>query len=497
MDDRQVDRMWAYRRSLREQMLREVPTPPQFHQEYRRLCQEMRAWPADLAARLGNAPPIGLHFFVWRELTQPEDFSFLKLDEDFNFLDGDGGLIRRRMEEPSWDEFQEANENCVAQAIGGWEKWFKLPGDMGRVRFFGRGNVEDADKWLAEIRGILKKADETISAYLVYPGPSILAWRFYKGIRDYYGCGSDEYFRLLGLISLSQGYDYDDVAILARDENNWPTRGFEPFDQEFIHRPTNGVRLPVDVYAVQDFAAAFAEAVNEWVPEELINTSLEIEAEESPPPVEGGEPAYLFRREDDVWHMRYLGIEDKHFPHSVIFDVIAGLLASPDRKMDGFELQGLAIGAAQERLGKKMDGSDELIVAEASGEDDEERGPQVGRRQKPFDAKAYNAVKAEVEELRLRIDAAKENNLRLDKIEELQEQVRKCEEYLAKNKPLGPPPEATKAYRTLGTNIRRAIAAIRPKMPCFADHLENKIQPVPDTYKWVYRPGEEVHWVFS
>ena len=259
----------------------------------------MRTWPAELAARLGNAPPIGLHFFVWRNLPSPRTSASLKLDEDFNFLDGEGVLIRCRMEEPSWDEFQEANEGRVAQAIGGWENMGQVAWGHGPFPFLWARNLSETCR---QIRDILKKADETISAYLCLPGPSILAWRFYKGIRDYYGCGSDEYFRLLGLISLSQGYDYDDIAILARDENNWPTRGFEPFDQAFIHEPTNGVRFPIDVYAVQDFVAAFKEAVNEWVPEELINTSLEIEAEESLPPVEGGEPAYLFRRKRRVAH---------------------------------------------------------------------------------------------------------------------------------------------------------------------------------------------------
>jgi hypothetical protein len=255
--------------------------------------------------------------------------------------------------------------------------------------------------------------------------------------------------------------------------------------------------LPVDVYALQDFAAAFAEAVREWVPDELEEISLEID-ESNRPPDEPGEPAYLIRREDDVWHMRYLGIEDAHFVHSVIFDVIARLLRSPGREIDGFELQGLAIRAGQEMLGKKMDGSDELIVAEARSEDDEERGRQVGRRQKAADRDAIKAVKAEVEDLRLRIDAAKENNLRVDAIEKLEADLKKGEHWLrGRHNTLGPPPETITAYRTARTYIQRAFREIRPKMPRFAEYLEEKIQPVPDKHKWVYRPGEDICWATS
>jgi hypothetical protein len=129
MDDEHVDKMWAYRNRIHHEILSKTPVPSSFHKEYRKLCEKMRAWPAELAARLKDAPPIGLHFFVWRELTQPEDFSFVEQDENFDFLREAGHLIRRRMDVPSWDEFQAANEGRVAQAIGGWEKWIKLPGD--------------------------------------------------------------------------------------------------------------------------------------------------------------------------------------------------------------------------------------------------------------------------------------------------------------------------------------------------------------------------------
>jgi hypothetical protein len=87
--------------------------------------------------------------------------------------------------------------------------------------------------------------------------------------------------------------------------------------------------------------------------------------------------------------------------------------------------------------------------------------------------------------------------LSIDQIEELQAELRKGEEYLARRKPLGPPPETTKAYRTVSRNIERAITAIRPKMPCFADYLEEKIKPTADRQKWVYCPGEDIHWVTS
>ena len=226
-------------------------------QQFRTLCREMRQWTAELTARLANMPPIGLHFFIWRELTQPT--WSCGYDEH-----------NRPLEEPSWHKFQEANEGRVAQAIGGSEKWGELPWGMGRFRFFGRADAEELAKSVGTIMELLKNADETLTKYQQLPVPMDRRWKVHRGVRVHpMGHRLSKQHRLLSLVSLSKGYDYDDAEIFIQ-EDEWPfDKQFTPYDQEFIHEPWDGVRIPTDVYVVQDFAAAFTQAVNTWITEEI------------------------------------------------------------------------------------------------------------------------------------------------------------------------------------------------------------------------------------
>ena len=223
--------------------------------EYRALCREMRAWPAELAARLGNAPPIGLHFFIRRELTQPSCYA----------------MDTRPLEEPLWDRFQAANKDRVVQAKGGREKWDKLPGDMGRFRFFGQVSHEELERIAGIIMEVLKNADDTISKCQQLPVEPWRAWKFGGQVLNHpFGHRLTEQHRLLGLISLATGYDYDGIELLVQeDEYDWPLDTFTPYDQEFVHEPWDGVRIAVDAYALQDFVAAFTQAVNKWITEEI------------------------------------------------------------------------------------------------------------------------------------------------------------------------------------------------------------------------------------
>ena len=61
-----------------------------------------------------------------------------------------------------------------------------------------------------------------------------------------------------------RGLDYDEIDIFAQDD----LHDFEPFDEEFIHEPWDGVRIAVDAYALQDFVSAFAYVVQSWVPDD-------------------------------------------------------------------------------------------------------------------------------------------------------------------------------------------------------------------------------------
>ena len=233
--------------------------------EFRELCREMRAWPAELATRLKDAPPIGLHFFIWRELTQPTWCC--------------GPDDPRPLEEPLWSAFRSANEGRVEQAIGGAEKWgrFSYPcwgvplDHTGCFRFFGQVSREELDRIVGIIMEVLKNADDTISKYLQLPVEARRKWKFRHELRQHPDgrclIGQE---RLLSLIARTTGYDNDDIEILVQDEGDQSLgHDFEPLDQEFLHEPWDGVRPAIDVYALQDFVAAFTQAVNKWITEEI------------------------------------------------------------------------------------------------------------------------------------------------------------------------------------------------------------------------------------
>lgn len=446
--------------------------------EYRTLCREMRACPATLAVLLENTPPIGVHYFCERDY--PPDYAdahpFGEPTKDY------------------WERFIEANKGIVAQALGGWEKWETLPDDKGCVRFFGKGYPQDSDKiekGLEKIKQISSTVNGLLAQYQQLPVPTFQQWSLMS-------LGRAPYYGLVGAVcGTFYADDYDNIDVMVEQEdmfNGRLVKRYIPTIQANLHEGC--YESPIDMYAVQDFVAVFAKAMKRWVPD-----GIETAIEEPAVPVEDGEsvPAYVFKREGDVWHMRFQAIEDEHFAHSDNFDVIARLLASPDREIDGFELQGLAIGAAQKRLGKKQDGADELVVEGGSEDADQ----QVGTAQDALDGKTMKMVKSRIYDLEQQIDTAKENHLRIDVIEGLQEElekwkrVRKESMVAGRSKTLGPLSDPVKAYKSVGTSKNRAIVAIGMKMPCFAKHLEGTIVPLPNTHKFVYRPGVEMHWVAS
>ena len=230
----------------------------------------MRAWPSKLAALLKDVPPIGLHFFIWRELTYPEYYRLYYEDYPTKWV----------VEEPSWDKLQSANEGRAEQAIGGAEKWDKRPGVMGRFRLFGKVSREELDRIVGVIAEVLKNADETIGKYQQLPVEPWRNWKVRREARDRYEHGLTEY-RLLGLIGLSQGYEYDDIEILVQAEDS---DRFIPCEQEFIHEPWDGVRIGSDIYVLRDFVRSFAWAVKRWVPDGIEDTTMPVDQVHSAKP---------------------------------------------------------------------------------------------------------------------------------------------------------------------------------------------------------------------
>lgn len=433
-------------------------------QEYRELCQEMRAWPAELAARLKDAPPIGLHFFIWRELTHPEYYRLYYEAYPAKWV----------VEEPSWDKLQAANEGRVAQAISGWEKWDKLPSG-GRICFFGRGNFEDADKWLAEIKDVLKKAEETITKYQQLSIPSHLWWKAQAFSVCPHGNRPKEWFRLLSLIGLATGCEYDDHEILIQEDDS---DTFTPCEQEFIHEPWDGVRIGTDIYVLQDFVHSFAGAVKMWIPDGLEDTPLPVKEE---PMLTSAQSTYMFRFGGKIWYLRFPGDYG-------------------DKVHEYGEMNGLLFYAKLlERKGKPVSADDLYEIDRAK------LGPQ-SKPEPAIDAEGLKAAYTEFERLTDEIRDARETG-NLEKARELVKSRNKLQDSIKKdlNPKTGrsklmkgkeienPPRAAEKAMR----DALREIGGDMPKLQRYLFKTCRKISQ--DT--WQYEPTEceprtELPWEF-
>jgi hypothetical protein len=152
---------------------------------------------------------------------------------------------------------------------------------MGRICFFGQVSREELDRIVGIIMEVLKNANETISNYQQLPVEPWRAWKYRREVGVHpHGHRLTDCYRLLGLISLATGHDYDDIDILVQEDDPQSGDKVTPYEQEFVHEPFDGVRIAVDVYVLQNFVAAFAQAVNKWITEEIeVGVREEDEAE--------------------------------------------------------------------------------------------------------------------------------------------------------------------------------------------------------------------------
>ena len=87
-------------------------------QVYLELCREMREWPKKLAVLLKDAPPIGLHFFVWRSLPTPGTLSCtMKLGLMRKNLRGTSFKLRTKVLQPK----RLADRRNGASCQGAWD----------------------------------------------------------------------------------------------------------------------------------------------------------------------------------------------------------------------------------------------------------------------------------------------------------------------------------------------------------------------------------------
>ena len=123
----------------------------------------------------------------------------------------------------------------------------------GACLLFGQVSRGELDKIAKHIMEVLTDADDVIAIYkdsLCRMGgiPRFLQWRFGGEVRvDPHRDRLTPAYRLLSLICLTKGGQYDDIEILVQ-EDEWPFENkWTPYDQEFIHEPWDGVRIGADV----------------------------------------------------------------------------------------------------------------------------------------------------------------------------------------------------------------------------------------------------------
>jgi hypothetical protein len=216
------------------------------------------------------------------------------------------------------------------------------------------------------------------------------------------------------------------------------------------------------------------------------------EAECEPPTIkeQESEHRYIFRRENDVWYMRFED-EDDHAPHSENFIPVARLLNEPGRKMNAIELVSEGIDL------KKKEASEQAYPGS--------KDPQIGIQDETVTEEVMDALKKCIETAKQRLELAQEEH-DIEKVEELKAELAQYQNYLDSStrdpegrgkrrpRPLGDPGLMENARKAVDLRISRAKEYItkKNKMPRFAKYLDDKIIPVRFQPEWVYT--EDIYW---
>ena len=233
--------------------------------KYEELRREMRSLPAELRRILRDAPPVRCQLFTGRT------------------------------SEISWSKFIAANDGKLSTEIANWEKWERLPENMGYCRFFGRGSQQDLDL----VEKAFTRGDEILKEYdAMYPVLEELEWK----LPEHWGYYPEEepdhlsLLRLLGEFTEGVAYYGNGDGILLEEAGMEVVVGEQDEKDEFFFGPPGRLqRVGLDMRSINDLAAAFEEAVDRWfVPYDREWVMFQIQkAEAKPiPPVEAKpEPA--------------------------------------------------------------------------------------------------------------------------------------------------------------------------------------------------------------
>jgi pimeloyl-ACP methyl ester carboxylesterase len=221
-----------------------------------------------------------------------------------------------------------------------------------------------------------------------------------------------------------------------------------------------------------DFRVVEGDAHLPWLGEQapLLDPILEFLAEPGAAPSvpEPDDDACVWRREGDLWRLRFSG-QEVRLAHRKGLEDLAILLSNPMREVSAAELRGGPVGTAP----APEHGSDEVLDESA-------------RRQY---ADRLRDLTAEIEEADANHDLGRLEALQEEQ-EALLEQLRAASGLGGRTRRLGDPAE--RARKAVSARIRDAIKHVQKVHPDLANHLESSITT---GLTCVYRPDTAHLWL--
>ena len=501
----------------------------QWFESYRQLCDLMRSYPVELAKRLENAPPIGLHLFV---------------------PNSPGGR-EVRWSEAAWAKFKALNDGLAGTTISGWEKWGRFPDGTGCFRFFGQGKPED----LRTIKETLTLADQALSKYEELPVPQGLKWKLPDAVRASSGHLLPDYYCMLELVCRTEGCDSDGIEVLGAEKRIRQKSDPEKSDKH------ETVLTVVRTFCISDFVACFKKAIEKWIPRGLEFTHLEILDElrrlkptamhEAKMAEDGDKDAlrrlirrpsrkevaavlgdpdndyfFVFNSRKRLWHVRYRwgnsddGFDDEWLPDTRQVQYVAYMLERPSRWVpceDIFPLsdpENDSLPSLDPKIGRPAVGREEIFTYENDGHqqaclfgvDGESntrfRVPPSYANLDKQHRQAYwdvlNGLQQEIKDARSQSDGVEERRL-LARYEHL------LKEYRSQYDKYGRPrPDRTSRNYRAANRVRNGIdhckAMLAPDgrypMPHFHQHLLDRLSVIFDSCFYLSPPETEwaIRW---
>jgi hypothetical protein len=325
-------------------------------ERYRELSEEMRKLPRQLAAALGDTPPVGLQLFLccnlgetWKQPRNCADpvWDVMKLSRE--------GLstawLGQSLEPPpltdvAWAQFMASNNGKLPKEIAAWEKWERFPDRTACCRYYGLGNKFNV--W-CNICEIVTKAGSLLREYEKLNVPEELDWTTPVAVRSVYNCCLPDYSCMLELICRQAGHCGDENLICV-EEAGLTMLFEETVFNEFLGEIKLGKleRASLELFQVDDFCTAFAKAIEVWIPENAENAEYACDPDEDVSSEESPQIAAVSDRQKvDTPDLGKLYVEFSQ-------DVREKLDAILDRVPSGNEIQPVSTGNPTDGVGSPV-----------------------------------------------------------------------------------------------------------------------------------------------